>query len=118
MMIYGNLWVESNTWTLNSAVTSGGSIYAYQADVNIYDSTIADNSAPEGGGFYADTAADLYVYYTDFNDSSYFCSDDSHVALLCCIYPAWICGDLLFNDDCLPISNDVMTMGQLKQLYR
>ena len=115
---FGDLWVNQNLWTENTAVISGGAIYADNQDIDIHDSSIYNNSALNGAGYYLNGTTNMYVNFSDFNDESYYCPTGTYVAFVCCAYPEWICGDYFFEEGCAPISNNAMSWGEVKQLFQ
>lgn len=113
-----SLWSNRNIWEDNIAYISGGAIYSNNGIIEIHDSSIYNNMGSNGAGYYLNGTTNMYVNFTDLNDESYYCPNGTYVAFVCCSYPEWICGDLFYEDDCLPISADVLSWGEVKQLFR
>jgi predicted outer membrane repeat protein len=93
----------------------GGAIY-YGGTVNILDCSIYNNSANIGAGFRATNGSQLYAYFTDFNDPSYYCAG-SVAVLHCCVFPTWMCGQV-DNSECAPVGEELTSWGTVKSLFR
>ena len=113
-----NLWSNRNIWEENIAYFSGGALYSNNGIIEIHDSSIYNNMAPTGAGYYLNGTTNMYMNFTDLNDESYYCPTGTYVAFVCCAYPSWICGDLFFEEDCAPIQADALSWGEVKQLFR